>query len=482
VTVLAFYTAVRLLEDRVAALFATLVFGLHPVHAEAVECFSDPLFAIFVFASYLCYLKKRSEPAHARAYLAASLGLYALASLSKETAVVLPFIIFACEFLWHKPASPSRWGAWIQRFLRALAVTAPYVALFAVYTVARILALQGFQNPKESHSFAAMFLTWPRVLWFYVHHLIWPTRLAPFYSVDFCTRLDARCFLLPAIPVGIVTAGLWWWGRRSPKAAVATIWLVVPILPVLNLRAFVEGSLVHDRYLYLPSFGFGMLLALGLRHLRLGERQILGQPVVQLVLASVVGLAMSLGIVRATACYANEAKFFTYVTSMLPERHSSKIDLAGELGHQGHVDEAIQLYKEVYPTEQNNWSVNYNLGYAYYLTGDLPDAERYLSRAVQLDSNDPEGHFYLGLTKLKMGDVNSAAANVQRAILIRPDAENYHFAFGVILKLQGNLPGALSEFHQEIEIDPSNASARQQAQQIEAALAAEQKGSSLPRQ
>jgi tetratricopeptide (TPR) repeat protein len=484
VTLLAFYTAARLLEDQIAALFATLVFGLHPTHAEAVAWVSgvsEPLFALFLLASYLCYLKKRSEPAHARAYLAASLGLYALASLSKETAVVLPCIIFACEFLWHKPTASSRLGAWIQRSVRALTVTAPYLALFAVYMGARVIALQGFQNPKESHTFAAMFLTWPRVLWFYIQHLIWPTRLSPFYTVDFCTHLDVRCFLLPAIPVVIAGAGLWYWARRSPRAAVATIWLVVPILPVLNLRTFVQGSIVHDRYLYLPSFGFGMLLALGLRHLRLGERRILGQPIVQLVLAGVTGLAMSVGVVKATACYANEAKFFTYVTSMSPEGHSSKMDLAGLLGEQGHVDEAIQLYKEVYPTEQNSWNVNYNLGYAYYLTGDLPDADRYLSRAVQIDPNEPEGHFYLGLTKLKMGDVNSAAANVQRAIIIRPDAEHYHFAFGVILKLQGNLPGALSEFYQEMELDPSDASARQQAEAIESALAAGQKGSSLPR-
>ncbi|MGD1101761.1 MAG: tetratricopeptide repeat protein, partial [Terriglobia bacterium] len=503
VTLLVYYTAARLLEDRLAALFATLIFGLHPTHAEAVAWVSgvtEPLFAIFLFASYLCYLKKRAEPARARTYLAASLALYALAALSKETAVILPFIIFACELLWSEPTAPSRWrawggrsldafpvgarhgvplrwwGAWVGRSLDAFRAVVPYLALFAIYMVARVISLQGFQNPREEHSFLSMFLTWPSVLWFYLQHLVWPTHLSPFYSREYYSHLDVRNVLLPAIPVLITGAGLWFWGKRSPKAAVATIWLVVPILPVLNLRAFVEGHLVHDRYLYLPSFGFAMLAALGMRHLRLGPGRLLGQPAVQLGLAGIIGLAMGLEVVQATACYANETTFFTYVTSMSPEGHSSNMDLAGLLGNQGHLDEAIRIYTEIWPTQPDNWDVNYNLGYAYYLTRRLPEADRYLSRAVQIDASRPDAFFYLGLTKLKMGDVNAAAANVQRAVTIRPDADHYHFALGVILKLQGNLPGALSEFHQEMDLDPANTSAREQAEEIEAAQAAGQKG------
>jgi len=60
-------------------------------------------------------------------------------------------------------------------------------------------------------------------------------------------------------------------------------------------------------------------------------------------------------------------------------------------------------------------------------------------------------------------------------VIIRPDAVHYHFALGVILKVQGNLPAALSEFHQEMDLDPDNTSARQQAEEIEAAQSVGQK-------
>jgi tetratricopeptide (TPR) repeat protein len=241
-------------------------------------------------------------------------------------------------------------------------------------------------------------------------------------------------------------------------------------LPVLNLRAFIEGHLVHDRYLYLPSFGFAMLVALGLRHISFQRRRLFIQPAVQVALVGILALAMSIELRQATACYANETTFFTYLTSMSSGGHGSKIDLAGILGSQGHLDEAIRMYQEIWPSRQDNWDVNYNLGYAYYLTGKLPEADRYLSRAVQLDASRPDGFFYLGLTKLKLGDVNAAAANVQRAVLIRPDADHYHFALGVIFKLQRNFPAALSEFRQELDLDPNNALARSQAEEIEAAM------------
>ncbi len=473
VTLLVYFTAARLLEERLAALFTALIFGLHPTHYEAVAWVSgvsEPLFAVFLFSSYLLYLKRRADPGRSRAYLAASLAFYALACLSKETAVILPVIIFACEIAWSGRRDHTARSR-VRRSLDALKVTAPYLGLFAVYLVARIISLRELQFVKEEHSYFSMILTWPSVLWFYIRHLLWPVRLSPFYSDDFLTKWDVRTVLLPAIAVLIAGVGLWLWTKRSPKAVVPAIWMVVPILPVLDLRAFINGQLVHDRYLYLPSFGFAMLMALALRHLRLGPARLLGQPAAQLGLMGIIVLAMSLLVVKATACYADQDTFITYVNLTSPQGRIAHMDMASLLGNHGHLDEAIKIYQQILPAHPNSWDVNFNLGVGYYLTGKLPEADRFLTRATQIDSSLPDALFYLGLTKLKLGDINAAAANVQKAITIRPDADHYHFAMGIILKLQGNLPAALSEFRSELEIDPDNNTARQQMDEIEASMA-----------
>lgn len=476
VTLLVYFTAVRLIKDKVAALFATLIFGLHPTHAEAVAWVAgvtEPLFAIFLFASYLYYLKRRAEPARAQANLVTSLIFYGVACFAKETAVILPAIIFACEYIWADRKQPAQWRDWVRRCWNAALAACPYVALFAFYLVARIISLHGFQNPREEHSYLDMVLTWPSALSFYIQHLLWPWPLIPFYNREFYSHVDLRHVIFPAIIVLLAGAALWIWGKRSTEAAVATVWMVLPILPVLNLRAFIEGHLVHDRYLYLPSFGFAMLVAMGIRQIKFGRGRLFGLPAVQVELAVLLALAMGLGIIKGTACYANETTYFTYVTSMSREGHGSNLDVAGLLGNKGHVDEAIKILDDIVRTQPDNWDVNYNLGYAYYLTGKLPEADKYLGRAVVMDDTRPDAFFYLGLTKLKMGDVNAAAANVQRAIMIRPDTVHYHFAMGVIFRLQGNMAGALSEFQQEMDIDPDNTSARLQAAEVAAAIGAQ---------
>jgi tetratricopeptide (TPR) repeat protein len=479
VTLLVYYLSVRLVKDRRAALFAALIFGLHPVHAEAVAWISgvtEPMLAIFLIASFLCYLHRKTEHTHDRAWLSASLALYVLAMLAKETALVLPLIILASEVIGSEPGGTSRWHAGLHRVGGALAVIAPYMVLSAAYLGLRVTALRGFQNPRESRPIFNMVLTWPSVLWFYVRHLFWPVGLGPVYDLDFVTRLDVRNVLLPALVVALIATGLAVWAARSAKAARATLWLVLPILPVLYLRVFTSGQFVHDRYLYLPSIGFAMLAGVGLSRVRIGSARLLGQPAILVVLALVLTLWLATSINEETAYFANPNTYFTRANSMPANSATAKLNLAGMLGEQGHLDEAIKIYQQVWPTRPDDWDVNYNLGYAYYLTGRLPEADRFLSRAVELEANHPDALFYLGLTKLKKGDINSAAADVQRAIAIRPDAVHYHFAMGVILKLQGNLPGALSEFHQEMDLDPDDASAREQAREIEAGQSAAPQG------
>jgi tetratricopeptide (TPR) repeat protein len=474
VTVLLYYLAVRLLKDRVAALFAALIFGLHPIHVEAVAWVTgiiESLVALLLIASFLCYLRKRSEQLHARAYLVASLALYMLAMLAKEMALVLPMIIFGSELIWSEPAGATRLRAWFRQGLHALAAVAPYLVTSAAYVGLRVMALHGFQNPRVSHPFLSVVLTWPSVLWFYIRHLLWPVGLSSNYEMDYVTHLSFANFMLPGLVVILVVAALWRGARRSREFALATLWLVLPILPALNLWVLLEGHFVADRYLHLPSLGFAMLAALGLRRLRIGSAKLLGQPAAQVALVMALAIALATGVTRETAYFADPSTFYARLASMSAGGEGGKLNLAGLLGEGGHLDAAIKLYKEVQETNPDNWEVNYNLGYAYYLQGRIPDADRYLTRAVQLNPTRPESFFYLGLTKLKMGDVNSAAADVQRAISIRPDAEHYHFALGVILRLQGNLPGALSEFRTELELDPENTAARQQAAQIEAAQA-----------
>ena len=93
-------------------------------------------------------------------------------------------------------------------------------------------------------------------------------------SRDFITRpmLRAQSSVKSIAPVVVLAAalvGLWYWNRREGNSTVAFagLWLLVGLAPALYLRNFGNGDFVRDRYMYLPSIGFAILAAMGLRRL-----------------------------------------------------------------------------------------------------------------------------------------------------------------------------------------------------------------------
>jgi tetratricopeptide (TPR) repeat protein len=476
-TLLVYRLARRLLGDWVTATFAALVFGLHPIHIEGAAWISgvpEPLLALFFIPAFLCHLNVRDDPRRARAWLAASLALYGLAMLVKETALVLPLLILASAWLWFDVAGLTRMKSCLRRFGASLRCAAPYLALTVPYLVVRSVVLKGFQNPNAELPVSTIVFTWPSLLWLYLRHLVWPAGLCPFYGLEYVDHPHLGTVVLPAAAVVLAALGLGWWAKRSQKVALASMWLVLPVLPVLNVQVFGNGQFAHDRYLYLPSVGFCMLAALALRQVKVGRTEILGQPAPQVGLVLVLACALGVSTTSQDIYYANRTLFYMHSHAGAPNNDAVKTTLAGLLGEQGHLDEAVKLYQQVLEHEPNSWLVNYDLGYAYYLMGKLDQAERHLSRATQLAPHKPGGHFYLGLTELKMGRHAKAAADIRRALAISPDTDNYHFALGMVLKLQGDLQGAREEFQAELALNPKHSAAREQVTEIDTDLRSRQ--------
>jgi 4-amino-4-deoxy-L-arabinose transferase-like glycosyltransferase len=269
VTYLVFLLPWRLTGDRWTAWVAALLYGLHPVHVESVAWISgiaDPLLALFFLGSLLAY-RKRRQPAGSAALLTASLLLYAMALLQKEVAIVLPAVVCAYVILLR----PEDQG-WRAKLRSAVVAVLPFLAITALYLLARSLALRGMVRTITPISFRTMILTWPSLLWFYLKLLVYPAGLSPFYDVGYVTRPGPRDFVLPLTGVLAAAALLWLWARRSPARArtiaFACALLVLPLLPALYIRVFNYDDYAHDRYLYLPSVGFVILCALAVRQFR----------------------------------------------------------------------------------------------------------------------------------------------------------------------------------------------------------------------
>ena len=521
VTALVFLIVKELATDDVAALVAALVFGLHPVHIESVAWISgvtDPLAGFWVFASFWAYLVWRRK--RKWAWLGASLASYAVAVLAKETALVLPILLLAYEWLWREPDSEApllaRWSARIRSW--AVRIGA-FGVLSVAYLAARWLALQGLGHDLTSLRLSTIVMTWPLILALYMKHLLWPFRLSPFYDVPYVSTPSFRLFLFPLLVLIAIAGLLHVWSHRAEKTsplesrllAFACLWMLVPLLPLADLAVFAKGEIAHDRYLYIPCMGFALLVSLAVSRLRKLHRPetrqvVLGMTPAQML--AVAGMVLLLGISTAAQghYWSDDLLLYSHGVAELPmndilhtnlanvlgergryaesiklyqevlDRNQgdwsanttlTRINLANVLGETGRYQEAIQIYALVLAHKPDEWSANYNLGYTEYKAGNLAEAQKFLQRAIAINELHGDQYLYLGLSQLKLNEIPQAEQSFRRAIQINPQGFAYHLAMGLVLNLEGKPDVALAEFKTELANYPKETAASAQIQMTE---------------
>ncbi len=514
-TWLVFRVAQQLSGDRLTAFLTALIFGLHPAHVENVAWISgvsDPLMACFLLGSFSAFLSSRTSRAvpeaerhepratsqeqsygekggfgllaargsrPAPAFKAMSLALFALALLSKETAIVLPLLIFAFVLIFERDHEPRAKLA--RRLTVALQQSAPYLLLVLLYALARYGALGGWSHPTIPIGWTQVVLTWPAVLWFYARHLILPLRLSEFYSLDYVSHFSASAVLSPLAFLLIVAAAvtfiLIFIGRnsnaRSREAArFALVLIVVPLLPVLDLHSLTVGDIVHDRYLYLSSVGFALLIALLIRELaqRLPEKQ---RTILPAVFVATIGVAFAALTITQQMPWASDILLYTCGLEFAPANLTVRDNLASALLKANEPERAIPLYLEVLKSNPDFWRSTYNLGFAYYKTAQFPAAERYLQRAIRINPADSDQYIYLALTQLELKKLSEAAENASQAIVRGPHNRGYHFVLGLIFEAAGERARAAAEFKTEIAQHPENTTAAAELQKLDGVSSAQ---------
>lgn len=250
----------------VAALWA-----LHPLLTESVTNVvgrADLLAALGVLAGLLCYLRSLAAAGWRRAAWTLALAASAAVGVfSKESGVVLIAVLVVYEVAFTPKA---RWSARIAGYL---AVLLPAVVFFAMRrsALAQVssLLIAWCDNPLQQAGFWSSRLTAVKVLGAYLGLLVWPTRLSPDYSynqIALSTGADAGTVFAVLLWIAIAAAAIFAW-RRARPVLFCIAFFAVTIAPVANLVILV-GSIMAERFLYLPSIGFAGVLVWGALALR----------------------------------------------------------------------------------------------------------------------------------------------------------------------------------------------------------------------
>jgi Tfp pilus assembly protein PilF len=459
--VLLYLLALRLIRERFAALAASLVFGLHPVQVENVVWVSastELLGSFLALASLLCYLRSVEAASRRARLLSAAVVLYALAVLTKETAIILPVIVFLHEWL-GRPASPaaalpasrSRSAA----FFASIRESLPFGVVAAGYLVARIAVLGGMGTTVVQMTKRAWLETIPSILQAYLLHLVWPARLSAFYDYPYITVFTLQTVVLPAALVLGVALLVSLMIRKSPGGQLAAIWMVLPILTVLDIPIFPRGEFLHDRYLYHPLIGLSLLIGMGVAALerRWATRE------ARWSLYSVCGaVALALGIAtfHQTGFWTDNFTLYSRGVEVAPRSGFANNNLGAVLLNRGQWKEAMVQFQKALDYAPKLYLAHYDMGVGYYEVGQFSEAEACFKRAIEIVPEDAESHLFLGMTYYHTNRLPLAIESVRRAIALKPSGAGYHFALAVMLKESGDLAGARAEFEEELKRDPNH--------------------------
>ena len=251
---------------------------------------------------------------------------------------------------------------------------------------------------------------------------------------------DARGWIALVVATAAAT-GIVWLVRRAPLLGFAAIWVVLTLAPAMNLNGLGRNAFA-ERYLYLPSAGFCLLLAAGAAWLigRLPNdfRRGVGAGLLVVALA---GFSVE-DIVR-NRDWKDDATLFARTLPQSPDAPFVRYMVATtQSGDPAHSEEAernfvqtIALAKDQIPTDRLDMVKGYEgLASLYADRGQVEQALQMLEMARAIAPDDPDIAGEEGIIRAKAGNGASSEESLNRALAAQPNNENVLSALGLIAR------------------------------------------------
>jgi tetratricopeptide (TPR) repeat protein len=452
VSVLVFLVIRRLLIEQRASVspeylspsfIVAMLFASHPSHTEAVTWIAglpDVAFTFFYLLSF--YLYVRSKAILSGSYLF-SIVCFAVAAFFKEPALTLPVIILAHDYVFREER--PRFPDYVKRYI-------PYLVIGVGYLALRIHALGEFAPQKRHVTLTAYqyAINVPPLFTQYLEKLLVPLNLNAFYVF----HPIASLFEFRGVFSLIVTAGfvvLFCIAFKKNKVVFLGLsFVTVPLLPVLYIPALGENTFT-DRYLYLPSVGYMLLLATIL----LWAKKKLPSAVrsVTIVFTVMWGL-FTVGTVNRNNVWKDNITLWTDTVKKSPGSEVAHNDLGVAYASQGQMDRAIAEYQTVLRLNPDYAMAHYNLGLAYASLSQMDSVIVEFQTVLRLKPDFAMAHYNLGLAYAFLGQMDTAITEFQTALRLSPDYVEAHNYLGLAYASLGQMGTAITELQTALRLNP----------------------------
>ncbi len=486
-----------LFDNKIVAGIAGLLFGLHPMNADAILWIAErktvlsTFFALLALIAYVLYTRQPNWKRYALTW-----GLYVLALLAKPSALPLPLLMLILDWwplgrfrsqtgalsegeIFEKvgaptrrieprlPALPGRPGGAlpsqtfkyrVSQYQRLLLEKVPFLIVGALSVVVTIISQQrtvGAPIPEENPLLRiALIPVYTPV--FYLFKILWPTNLAADYPYPTPFTLANPIVLAGLAGAIMLIVALVISLRRTPAWLAGWLFFFIAIFPALGIISFTT-VIAANRFVYLPIIG--LLLPLTWAGSALwnaaAPRLSLSQTRNLLLAAGAVLALLEIGVTSSYETHwQNTEGLFRYFLSETPDEWKLHNSLGKELLEQERIDEAIAEYREAVRLAPDRPITRLNLGRVLFKKKDYAAAQQEFTYIVQQDPTAWPAHVLLGMILLESGDPEGAIQKFKEADRIHPGEAEIHYNLGEAFAKQGKLTEATQEYRETLRLDP----------------------------
>lgn len=405
---LIFQLLIRLEIDRLAALFGTIFFAIHPTNTESVSmivCRNNLLVTFFSILSLIFYIESRRNR---RLFLFISALFFCFALLSKEVAVMMIPIFF----LYNKSIDAQNRG-----ISKEIASYLPFLFLVIVYLILRSHVIGAFTSPIASENFLTRLYLIPYVIASNFLLVFFPFGLHSFYVkypgfyFGYKIIISYIFFLLLVIAM---------WKLRNKTLLIFSVTaFIISMFPVLHLIPIASPSIITMRWLYFPMAFLSIAVAYLFQIVKSpGKTRFFAISVISII-------CVYLGLysyILNDSLWKNQRSFLNI--EVLKFNNVLFADtLAEALHNENKYHEAEILYVVALNAFPNKAEIYINYSALLIDTGRAEDATKYLTKAkflLMTNSKRCEWFNNMGVACHHQNEIQCAKENLNQAVKLCP--------------------------------------------------------------
>jgi len=371
-----------------------------------------------------------------------------LALGSKEIAATLPFILLLYEWYFFQDLSKD----WLKKNLRY------FLGLIVLLGLVAFIYLGGLPFDKIMGYTHRDFTIWERVLTqfrvlvFYLGLLFYPhpSRLNLLHHFrtshslfDPITTFFSLLIIVCLIGIAIYLA------RRQRLISFCILWFLIHLVIESSILGL---EMIFEHRLYLPMFGFALLVAYLLSHLFLLKKRSWA-----FIISASIIVSLGTATFLRNRIWQDRIILWSDVVSKSPQSHRAHYNLGSDLTRQGSLTEAIAHFSEALRIKPDYAKAHNNLGVALEGQGRLKEAVDNYFEALRIKPDFAEAHYNLGVALERQGRLKQAIDHYSEALRMKPDFAEAHNNLGVALEGQGRLKEAIDHYSEALRIKSDDA-------------------------